>query len=139
MTHLKFDIVCISELRGHELPSESRVEELKNDLKRRGLLIKPIVVDRNTMVILDGHCRCDALKRLGCSKVAVRFVDYSSKEIDVESWNGERITKEEVVEAGLSGKLMRPKTSRHIIRNGGRRVHISKICENALVPIEKLS
>jgi hypothetical protein len=135
---VKFTILRISELRGHEMPAEGRVEELKKDLEKRRVLIKPIVVDRNTMVILDGHCRCDALKRLGCSKVAVRFVDYSSGEIEVERWDGGEITKEEVIEAGLSGRLMTPKSSKHMIKNGMGRVHISEVCEDAVVPLKKL-
>jgi hypothetical protein len=135
---VEFSIVHISKLRGHEMTAEGRVEELREDLKTRGLLIKPIVVDRNTMVILDGHCRCDALKKLGCSKVAVKFVDYTSERIEVERWDGGRITKSEVIEAGLSGNLMKPKTSKHIINNGRGRVHISEICDDMLVPLEKL-
>jgi hypothetical protein len=135
---VKLNIVLISKLRGHEMPAEGRVEELMEDLEKRGLLIKPIVVDRNTMVILDGHCRCDALKKLGCSKVAVKFVDYNSRKIEVERWDGGRITKNEVIEAGLSGNLMKPKTSRHVINNGMGRVHISEICGDMLVPLEKL-
>ncbi len=135
---MRFSIILLSELRAHELPLESRVEELKDDMRRRGVLIKPIVVDRNTMVILDGHCRCDALKKLDCSKVAVKFVDYTSEDIHVEKWDGGEMTKDEVLKAGLSGRLMKPKTSKHIIRNGRRRVHISEICENALIPLERL-
>ncbi len=133
-----FRIVALSELKGHEMPKKSRVEELKSDMRRRRVLVKPIVVDRNTRVILDGHCRCVALKKLGCSKVAVRFVDYTSGSIHVEKWDGGEMTKDEVLKAGLSGRLMKPKTSKHIIRNGRRRVHISEICENALVPLERL-
>jgi len=133
-----FRIVALSELKGHEMPKKSRVEELKKNMKKRGVLIKPIVVDRDTGVILDGHCRCGALMSLGRSKVAVRFVDYNSEKIEVERWGGGEMTKEEVREAGLSGRLMMPKSSKHMIKKGMRRVHISEVCEDALVPLEKL-
>jgi hypothetical protein len=133
-----FRIVAISELKGHEMPRKSRVEELRKDMEKRGVLIKPIVADRDTGVILDGHCRCDALRRLGRSKVAVRFVDYNSEKIEVERWGGGEMSKGEVIEAGLSGRLMMPKSSKHMIKKGIRRVHISEVCEDALVPLEKL-
>lgn len=135
---VRFAILRLSELRGHEMPERSRVEELKRDLSRRRILIKPVVVDRDTRVILDGHCRCDALKKLGCSKVAAVLVDYSSKDIHVRGWDGSAVTKEQVLEAGLSGRLMKPKTSRHAIRSRGKTVHISEICGDASIPIEKL-
>ncbi|NYZ79216.1 ParB N-terminal domain-containing protein [Candidatus Micrarchaeota archaeon] len=136
---MRFHIVCISELKGHEFPEQSRVDELERDLRKRGTLLKPIVADRGTKVILDGHCRCDALRRLGCSKVAVRFVDYSSGEIEVRRWSGGEITKEEVLEAGMRGILMKPKTSKHMIIRDGRRLHISRICRNEHIPLAKLS
>ena len=131
-------IVHISKLKGHELPQESNVRELEYDIRSRGILLKAIVADRKTMVILDGHCRCDALRRLGCSKVAVRFVDYNSEKIFVEGWNGKKITKEKVIEAGLSGNLMMPKSSRHMVSRDGRKVHISEICENAAISLREL-
>jgi hypothetical protein len=134
-----FSIVALSELRGHEMPKKRRVEELRRDMRRRGVLIKPIVVDRNTRVILDGHCRCGALRSLGCSKVAVKFINYSSDKVEVERWGGGEMSKEEVIEAGLSGRLMEPKSSKHTVKKGMKKVHISEVCENAFVPLEKLS
>jgi hypothetical protein len=122
----------------HELPDENRVEELECEIKNKGAFTKPIVVDRDTMIILDGHCRCGALRRLGCSKVAVKFVDYNSSDIIVESWNGKKVTKGEVLEAGLKGSLMLPKTSKHMVRIGAGRVHISKICSNVLIKLKEL-
>jgi len=131
-------IVPISELREHEMPHERRVCELEEDMTRRKLLLKPIVADSNTKVILDGHCRCRALRNLGCSKVAVKFVDYKSNEIEVGRWNGGGISKKEVIEAGLSGNLMMPKSSMHIVTRGGKRVHISETYRNSPVLLSKL-
>ena len=135
---LEFKIVHISHLRAHELPDEKRVNELFRIIRSRMAFTKPIVVDRETKIILDGHCRCGALRRLGCSKVAVKFVDYNSDEITVESWNGGKVTKEEVIEAGLSGSLMLPKSSRHMVRVNAEKVHISEICNKVAIALEKL-
>ena len=133
------NLVPISELRAHELPEKSRVGELEVDMRKRGALLKPIVVDRGTKVILDGHCRCGALKRIGCSKVAVKFVDYNSGSIHVERWDGGEMTKNEVIDAGLNENLMMPKTSKHMVTKEGRRIHISEICEDAAIPLEELA
>jgi hypothetical protein len=108
-------------------------------MESRGMLLKPIVVDRDTRVILDGHCRCGALKRIGCSRVAVRFVNYMSDRIDVEGWDGRVITKSEVVEAGLKGHLMMPKTSKHMVRRCRKRMHISEICDEVRITLSDLA
>ena len=131
-------IVPLAQLKGHEMPDEGRVSELEEDMRSRGELLRPIVVDRETGVVLDGHCRCDALRRLGCSKVAVRFVDYSSDGIQVEGWNGRKVTKSEVVEAGLRGDLMMPKSSRHTVVRSGRKLHISEACGDVCVRLSEL-
>jgi hypothetical protein len=44
------------------------------------------------------------------------FVDYNDDAITVTSWRTpERITKQTVLAAGLTGKLLNPKTSKHCI------------------------
>jgi len=131
-------IVPIAQLKGHEMPDERRVGELEADMRRKGKLLKPIVVDKETGVILDGHCRCDALRRLGCSKIAARFVDYSSDEIGVEGWNGRKVTKSEVIKAGLRGNLMMPKSSRHSVVRSGRKQHVSEVCGNVHIRLSEL-
>ena len=46
----------------------------------------PVIVDRESMVVLDGTHRVNALRALGCKYVCVYFVDYSDSEIGVERW-----------------------------------------------------
>ncbi|MEM3555884.1 MAG: ParB N-terminal domain-containing protein [Candidatus Micrarchaeia archaeon] len=138
MSENEVRILFISELKAHELPDKRRVKELEEDMRRRGILLKPIIVDRKTKIIIDGHCRCDALRRVGCRKVAVRFVDYLSEKIAVEGWNGEKVNKKDVLEAGMSGVLMKPKTTRHIVRVGEKFLHISEIYGEAPVSLSKL-
>lgn len=71
------------------------------------------------MVILDGHHRFNAIKLLGLRFSPVCMVDYDSQDITVTSWReGEAVDKAMVIDAGLSGKRMQPKTSRHSIIGG---------------------
>jgi len=108
-------ILKIDELKEHEDIRPAYLEELKNQIMLDGILKMPIAVDEETYVILDGHHRLQALKRLGCTKIPVVLVDYQSPEIKVLAQReGETITKEMVIHMGLSGKKMLPKTSRHM-------------------------
>jgi len=80
---LKF--VRIEKLRPHEATYPELVDTLVDDIKRRAL-IYPIIVDRETMVIIDGHHRVEAFKKLGFEKIPALLVDYRSLMITVNRW-----------------------------------------------------
>ena len=110
-------LVPIELLRPHERIMERHVKELMNEIVRDGRLIYPVLVDKETMIILDGHHRVEALKRLGARYIPAILVDYRSDEVRVSSWRADwKVRKKDVIEAGLKGELLPPKTSRHITR-----------------------
>ena len=129
----------LKELREHEEIRPAYLEELKNEILGDGILKMPICVDRETCIILDGHHRLHALKRIGCKKIPCILVDYHSPEIKVVPWReGEVVTKEMITETALTGGRMPPKTSKHMILIGGELQHIS-IIENVInIPLDKL-
>ena len=108
-------LVPLSALRPHERVIGERLEALIEDLSKRGVILKPILVDAKTLVILDGHHRVEALRALGKPRVPAVMVDYDDdKCIQVGSWReGWRVTKELVRERGVKGKLLPPRPSRH--------------------------
>ena len=80
---------------------------------------KPLLVDGATGTILDGHHRFEIAKRLGLQCLPCVVVDYLEDDsIALMLWpNSDRevITKQDVIDAGMSGDLMSPKTSRHLL------------------------
>ncbi|OGI14746.1 hypothetical protein A3K63_02620 [Candidatus Micrarchaeota archaeon RBG_16_49_10] len=119
-------IVEVSKLREHERVDTEHLEELKSEIAGDGFLKNPIVVDRNTNIILDGHHRFNVIKSLGYSKIPVQYVDYNNPEIIVEAWREERRqTKESVVRKAMRGEKFPPKTTRHIIPNRVEGVMVS--------------
>ena len=112
---------------------------MKKQIQHDGILKKPIIVDKNTKIILDGHFRFNALKQLGYSRIPVFSVDYNSSNIMVTAWrDGEIVTKEDVIIAGLTGKKLPPKTSKHMLNSSNHKIHISKIVEKVNVPLAEL-
>jgi len=105
----------IRQLNPHEQIIEENLKKLLTSLKVEKRLKEPIIVDEETKVILDGHHRAKAFSLLGLKEIPCRLVDYSSDEITVESHQNGDITKEEVIEKGLSEELFSPKTSKHRI------------------------
>jgi hypothetical protein len=129
----------MEELREHEETRPDYLEELKNQILCDGILKMPIAVDRKTYIILDGHHRLQALKRIGCTKIPVVFVDYHSPHIAILPWrDGEEVTKEMIIEAARTGRRMPSKTSKHMIILNGEWRHISSIEMIINIPLEKL-
>lgn len=129
----------IEELREHEEIRPPYLEELKNEILSDGILKMPIAVDRKTYIILDGHHRLHALKKIGCKRIPVILFDYQSPEIEVcPHREGETVTKEMVIQTALEGKRMPPKTSKHMIRVEGELKHISVLEVTINIPLEEL-
>ena len=123
-------LVKLDVLRPHERVKKSHLDVLGMQIYRDGFIDNPVIVDKNTKIILDGHHRFTIARNLGLRFLPVYFVDYRHDAIKVDSWRDhELITKDMVVNAGLSGKLLRPKTSRHHIpeRPAGLRIPLEKL------------
>jgi ParB-like chromosome segregation protein Spo0J len=78
---------------------------------------KPLLIDRSTGTILDGHHRFHVAMRLELLCVPCVLIDYlEDGMIELDVWPNcgrEDVTKKEVIEAALTGDLFSPKTSRH--------------------------
>jgi hypothetical protein len=107
--------VDIDALICHEEVVEERLGSLINYLKslEGNILISSIVVCDKTMMIVDGHHRYHAFKCFGIQKVPVTFVDYNSDLI--KAYFDDRISKIEIIDTVNEGKLLPPKSSKHVI------------------------
>jgi len=136
------DDICFIELKDlkeHEEIRPEYLEQLKNEILSDGILKMPIAVDKETYIILDGHHRLHALKKIGCKRIPVILFDYQSPEIEVIPWReDEMITKEMIIQTALAGRRMPPKTSRHMILIKGELKHISILEKDINIPLEKL-
>jgi hypothetical protein len=108
----------IQDLKTHEKISARRVREVVELIKKKGEFIKPIIVEKNTHVILDGHHRVEALKKLGYTKVPCLLVDYMSDEVKVYLRRKDlpmNLIKQFILNTALEGNSFERKTTRHYI------------------------
>lgn len=132
-------LIELNKLRQHEEADPKHLKELTQEIASDKILKYTIVVDQKTHVILDGEHRYNALKNLGCKRIPVIYVDYSSPNIEVQTWrNNYHLKKRDVIEAALTGKKFPPKTSCHMIRNSDTLSHISTIEKRVDIPLEVL-
>jgi len=110
----EFALIPIGSLRIHERVQESNLGPLEEEIRGSGVFADPIWVAKDSWVILNGHHRVEALRRLGAKKVPAWVFDYDSDIIHVERWRGGHpIAKSEVVRRATDCKPFPPKTTRH--------------------------
>ena len=103
------------QVRPHEHHCLDASDVLRRKIIGAGVWTHPVLVDRRSRVILDGHHRSAAARALGFTFLPAYLVDYETSNLVVESWREDFVmSKEIVLEAGLSGKLLPIKTSRHL-------------------------
>jgi hypothetical protein len=85
---LRLDIALAltDRLRIHEETIPERIRSLGDRIIRDGVQSAPIIVDRDTYVVLDGMHRTAIMKRLGCRFTCVCLVDYFDPSIKVQRW-----------------------------------------------------
>ncbi|MEM3055393.1 MAG: pyridoxal-phosphate dependent enzyme [Candidatus Bathyarchaeia archaeon] len=132
-------LVDLNKLLQHEEVDLKHLKELTAEIASDKVLKQAIVVDKNTNVIIDGEHRFTALKILGCKRIPLIYINYNSPEIEVQAWrDGECLTKVDVINAGVSGRMFPPKTSKHMIRNSDTLSHISVVERKVDIPLEVL-
>ena len=76
----------VTELNAHEETVPEDMERLVSILSRDPVLRHPIIVDKETGLVLDGTHRLAALTRVGCKFAPCALVDYNNPKIRVERW-----------------------------------------------------
>ena len=110
----EFALLRLTELKAHEQIEEKNLRELIDQLRRTKVISEPIWVARGSSVILNGHHRVEALRRIGADRVPAWVIDYDSELVHLERWHpGPPIAKSEVVRRAEEGRLFPPKTTRH--------------------------
>ncbi len=120
-------LIPIKQLKSHEKISAKKVDLVLNDLLRNRCIKNPLVADRKTLVVLDGHHRVNALKKLGASKAPVFLVDYMKESVKVYLRRKNlhmSMIKHAVIGNALRNHLFPIKTTRHVIKNRPRNINV---------------
>lgn len=109
----------VDRLRPHERVDEALLDAVCQALRCSHQAVPPVVVDGGSWTILDGHHRHAAHRRLGYRRVPCLVVDYRSPMIRLEPRRTDLVvSKRDVVLRAQSGRLLPPKTTRHVLPRG---------------------
>ena len=110
-------LIEVSKLVPHEEIKQKKLNKLIDLVKKRGGFYQPVLVDKETRTLLDGHHRYNSAKYLGLKFIPGIEVNYLEDDsIKVEPWPGKehmKISKQSILSMAKSGNLYPPKTSKH--------------------------
>ena len=109
------ELVDVDLIFPHEKIIEKNTSTISNFLKSFNdhIVLSSILCCSKSMVIIDGHHRYFSLKKLGFKKIPVTKLDYFSN--DIKTSIDQKYSKDQIIEHGINGDLMEPKSTSHII------------------------
>lgn len=121
-------LILIGKIHEHEAVDPVNLVLVKEKIRKTAVFKVPIIIDKHTFIVLDGHHRLQSCKELGLQKIPCILVDYlRDKTIKVFSRRPEiSINKQRVIEMGLSDNVFPHKTTKH---------HIPKRIKNLCIPL----
>jgi len=106
-------IRTLNDLRPTEATTPHRQKQIMNLILRAGFWTTPIVVDKNSDVIMDGHHRYQCAQALGFHSIPVIEMCYTTVRVEARRM-GFDVSPSEIYRRAISGDLYPPKTTRHI-------------------------
>ena len=125
-----FEYVDVEKLKPIEQFSKDRVEELIKKIKEDKYWTIPLIVEKKSNMVLDGHHRLEVCKRLNLKKVPAILVDYK----DVTVWS---LRKEYKVSPNLVKKKVIDEKTIYPYKTVKHKYNF-KISELKDIPIEEL-
>ena len=109
-------LIKAASLLPHEETNKKRFKELLEKI-RKNKFITPIVVDVNSLTILDGHHRVKIIKKMGYRDIPAYLVNYKQRAIKVlPRRKNYKVNKKIIISRGVNGNLYPPRTTKHIIK-----------------------
>jgi len=124
-------LIRIDLLKHIEGYNEKRASNMKKKMVQSGVWEKPICIEKNYFLILDGQHRFEVAKKLGFKYIPCELFDYNDEGVITWSLRKECIvSKELVIEKALGGNIYPYKTAKH---------RFPKKIEKCMIPLHVLN
>lgn len=116
----------IKSLHPHEEIDPLQLNLLSKKINKEGKWIIPIIIDRETHIIMDGHHRYSFAQKSGFSLIPCYEMSYSSEGVQVFDWKtGAPFSYQKIVEIVKYGKTFPSKTTRHYFKEKFETVEVN--------------
>ncbi|OMP71415.1 hypothetical protein BV900_15160 [Agrobacterium tumefaciens] len=113
-TSYEVELVPLDDLIPHEDHDPEWVIELSDVIAGGSIWKVPIAAERSCKIVMDGHHRLAAARRLCLRRIPTVFFKYDDASVVLGSWRREAVTTDMIFKAGLNGVLLPRKTTRHV-------------------------
>ncbi len=79
-----YALVSVNSLKLHEHHIDEHLKELEKEILNDGMIKKPIIVEKNSLIVLDGTHRVTLAGKLGFKRIPALLISYDIAEI--HSW-----------------------------------------------------
>lgn len=107
-------LVPLDDLVPHEDHDPEWALTLSDAIIRRSVWTTPIAAERSSKIVMDGHHRLAAARRLCMTRIPTIFFKYGDSNVALDGWRQDTVTKDMIFKAALSGILLPRKTTRHV-------------------------
>ena len=112
----KLELLSTKDITETEEHSLDRVEWLKNIIISEGIWRIPLIVEKHSLAIMDGHHRFNVAKKIGLTRVPAILLDYDQDNVMVGAWHEDMYIDKEIMLGNIRNKILFPyKTTRHIV------------------------
>jgi hypothetical protein len=112
----KLELLSTKDITETEEHLLDRVEWLKNIIISEGIWRIPLIVEKHSLAIMDGHHRYNVAKKIGLTRVPAILLDYDQDNVMVGAWHEDMYIDKEIMLGNIRKKILFPyKTTRHIV------------------------
>lgn len=138
---LKFKIISIKTIIPHEEYNQEAVDQLTDRIKDTEAFTHPVLVDKKTGLLIDGHHRYNAMINLGAKYIPAYLINYSSPKLIAfkEAPGNSVISKKEILSKAIQNKLYPKKFTFHAFCESGKHIcHLSTYLKKKTTELKKL-
>ncbi len=113
---IDIQLMTIDILLPHEYVDLDHVIHLKKLIVKDGHWNQPIVIDRKSNIVMDGHHRLEAAKKVGLRKIPCAIFDYFNDNVSVIKMGTEDAFDVSLIKlAAESGQKLPIKSTMHVL------------------------
>jgi len=119
----KLKLAELSELLPHEKVNEAHVTGLVVSIEKQQKFTTPVIIDKKTKLIIDGHHRYNAAIRLGLKIIPVYEVNYLQPRIIVQNGavQNSYLSKKYVYQKAKEKNLLASKATIHLFESSTKK------------------